>query len=149
MHHPDARLACAFAQGLLTTSSVMVAFEFTAQKLHPAAVAASQIPDTLALMVLAGAFAGSVLGSLVLSVGAQHTKTWHAVYSMYMISHLRFSYLCVCVRVCGSIIVGFFLAETCTIPSDCDRFYGGHPLHSSTVPQHSSKSPWCMHTHAF
>ncbi len=64
-----------FAQGLLTTSSVMVAFEFTAQKLHPTAVAASQIPDTLALMVLAGAFAGSVLGSLVLSVGVQHTKT--------------------------------------------------------------------------
>jgi hypothetical protein len=56
------------AQSLLTTSSVMVAFEFTAQKLHPAAVAAAQVPDTLALMVLAGAFAGSILGSLVLSV---------------------------------------------------------------------------------
>lgn len=59
-------MAAAFT-GLLTTSSVMVAFEFTAHKLHPAAVAAAQVPDTLAALVLLGAVAGSVLGSLVLS----------------------------------------------------------------------------------
>jgi len=62
-------MAAAFT-GLLTTSSVMVAFEFTAHKLHPAAVAAAQVPDTLAALVLLGAVAGSVLGSLVLSVSA-------------------------------------------------------------------------------
>jgi hypothetical protein len=71
-------MAAAFT-GLLTTSSVMVAFEFTAHKLHPAAVAAAQVPDTLAALVLLGAVAGSVLGSLVLSVSAPSQTARHSL----------------------------------------------------------------------
>lgn len=53
--------------GLLTTSAVMVAFEFTAHKVRPATDLSEMMPDYLAALVLVGAVVGSVLGSWVLT----------------------------------------------------------------------------------
>ena len=53
--------------GLLITSAVMVAFEFTAHKVSPVEDLTAMMPDYLAALVLVGAVVGSVLGSWVLT----------------------------------------------------------------------------------
>ncbi|EKX40567.1 hypothetical protein GUITHDRAFT_164633 [Guillardia theta CCMP2712] len=56
----------AIMTSLITTSAVMVAFEFTAHKIKPD-LQESGMPDMLAALVLAGSLVGSGLGGLVLT----------------------------------------------------------------------------------